>query len=157
MTIYNALRGRTRYAGLVNTKITSSAIVTLTGIAVAVSSWPGYPASNVLDGNDNTLWACGSSPVDDKWIYIDFYSTKNVAGYKIKQYQANGYSATRFKVQKSNDATSWVDVDDVSTSNLLTTKTFYEIQPARYVRFYAITGGSEQWQISTIELYGYSQ
>jgi hypothetical protein len=86
-------------------------------------------------------------------LYVNFGSAKFIAGYKIKQVQAGGYNATRFKVQKSDDTATWVDIDDVTTSDLLTIKTLSTIHGCQYVRFYAVEGGGKQWQIATVEVY----
>jgi len=126
----------------------------LSGSATAISVFEGNIADNVLDGNDETYWAGSSNPVDDDWIYIDLGSVKTIAGYKIYQPLDTNWSATRFKVQKSNSSSgSWVDIDDVTPAADTITKTLSEFHSCQYVRFYAVTGGIWSWHIHTIEIY----
>lgn len=117
----------------------------LTGTATASG---GTNPNNVLDGDNATYWYLTASVPDD-WIYIDFGSVKSIGKYYF--YQHDSYRAYTMKIQKSDDAITWTDIEEVSIGTELTS-TFSTPQSCRYIRFYGLTGYS-RWRVYTIEVY----
>lgn len=131
------------------------ATATLGATATAISVYDNHYANNVIDGNDTTYWAGGSNPVADDWIYIDLGASKDIVGYRLYQYpRAGAWGASHFKVQKADSASGpWTDISDVTPTADDVTIELASAHTTRYVRFYAVTGGNNSWQIYTIEIY----
>jgi hypothetical protein len=78
---------------------------------VTVSSPPdNCPGANAVDGDFTTRWS--SAYADSEWIYVDLGSVMSLIGVCLNWEAAY---AKAYKIQVSNDATSWSDV--YSTSN----------------------------------------
>ncbi len=119
--------------------------------AVASTTYSGYLASNVTDGNANSRWSSQFS--DDQWIYVDLGSVYTINRVVLRWETAYARS---YKLQVSNDATTWSDayrtttgdggVDDITLSS-----------PAsgRYVRMLGIQRATP-WGYSLFELEVYS-
>ncbi|SFU75946.1 mannan endo-1,4-beta-mannosidase [Clostridium sp. DSM 8431] len=108
-----------------------------------------YEGNNITDGNFDTRWASQSNSSND-WVCIDLGSTKDINEVLIKW--ENAY-ATQYKIQVSNDGTSWDDVyqnysgkgglDDINLSSSVT---------ARYVRINCSQKINYSWGYSIWEL-----
>lgn len=145
---------RTAAAGGTNLA-TAAAGATVTAISV----WAGYVAANAIDGNDTTFWAGASNPVADDWIYIDLGAVKTIGGYRLYQFPYGGdWGASRVRVQVTTElALEWQTVDEFYPAADDVTRDLSRAYSARYVRFYAVTGGVNSWQIYTIEIYQAAQ
>ena len=78
--------------------------------AVAASSGDEtnkFTADKVNDESMTTRWASTANHNDEKWVSLDFGSPKDVASVTLKWERCN---ATKYKIQSSNDGTSWQDV-----------------------------------------------
>jgi hypothetical protein len=80
--------------------------------AAASTSYSGYPASNVTDGNVNSRWS--SAFADNEWIYVDLGSAYAIDRVVLRWQTAYGRS---YKLQVSNDASSWSDVYSTATGD----------------------------------------
>ncbi len=69
-----------------------------------------FPASAAFDGNTGTRWSSAFS--DPQWIQVDLGSSLPVCGVGLNWEAAY---ATAFKIQVSNDASSWTDVYSTTT------------------------------------------
>src|SRR5258706_224410 len=65
----------------------------------------GYLPANAVDGNSSTRWASGYS--DDESIYVDLGATYRITGVTLRWEAAYG---SAYKIQTSNDASSWTDI-----------------------------------------------
>lgn len=88
-------------------------LLSLNRTAYASSSEGGNAANLAVDGNTGTRWssAWGSDP---QWIYVDLGATAQISRVKI---QWEGAYAKAYKVQTSNDETSWTDIYTTTTGD----------------------------------------
>jgi hypothetical protein len=119
--------------------------------AVASTSYSGYPASNMTDGNAVSRWSSQFS--DSQWIYVDLGSVRTISRVVLQWQVAYGRS---YQLQVSSDAATWTDVysttigdggvDDITLS-----------APAsgRYVRMLGLLRGTE-WGYSLLEFEVYA-
>jgi len=144
--------GDVLYGAKANPPFYNHALIASGASVVAISTYSGSP-ENVIDENDTTVWAGASNPVADDWIYIDLGQVRTITRFRIYQYPYGGsWGASSYKVQGSNDASSWTDIVTITPSDDDETITFASPQTYQYFRFYALTGGIYSWQIYTIEL-----
>src|ERR1700761_4248105 len=68
----------------------------------------GTPASAATDGNDGTRWA--SAFADPQWLQVDLGSAQAVS--QVSMHWETARAAT-FKIQVSNDGTTWTDASPV--------------------------------------------
>jgi hypothetical protein len=80
--------------------------------AVASTSYPGLPASNATDGNPASRWSSQFS--DNEWIYVDLGSVYTINRIVLRWEVAYGRG---YKIQVSNDASTWADVYSTTTGN----------------------------------------
>ena len=74
--------------------------------SVTSSSYEGgCPKENAVDGNTGTRWS--SLHTDDQWIYVDLGNTYTINRVYLLWETAYG---KEYKIQVSNDATSWTDI-----------------------------------------------
>jgi hypothetical protein len=83
----------------------STANLALGRPAVASTSYSGYPASNVTDGNASSRWSSQFS--DNEWIYVDLGSVYTISRVVLRWEAAYGRG---YKLQVSSDASTWTDV-----------------------------------------------
>lgn len=160
MTLQHALRGRTRYPGLVNPSIMRElenyALSIKGATATPISVWSGNNGNRAIDGNDSTYWAGASNPVADDWIYIDLKQVRAIHKFRIYQFPRNGdWGSPNFLLHGSDNASSWTNIGNYYPMTDDFTVTLDRGYFYRYFRFYAITGGKNSWQIYTLELWGY--
>jgi hypothetical protein len=91
-----------RITGTVNAAATNLA---LGKTAVASTSYPGFPASNVTDGNLSSRWSSQFS--ESEWIYVDLGAVFTINQVVLRWEVAYGRGYT---IQVSSDASSWSDV-----------------------------------------------
>jgi hypothetical protein len=112
----------------------------------ASSQHPGYEASQVLDGNPETIWhtAWGAgSPVHPHEIIIDLRSTHEIRGLTClpRQDMTNGRIG-KYEVYVSGDGQEWgvpVAVGEWPNSPALQTAMFSTAVQARYVKLVAVS------------------
>lgn len=116
---------------------------------VASSVADDSPAANAVDGDVNTRWSSAYS--DNEWIYVDLGSVKHLTGVKLSWEAAFGKS---YKIQVSNDASSWTDVYS-TTSSVGGIEQISFVASGRYVRMLGVqratTYGYSLWEF---EVYG---
>ncbi|WP_445739190.1 galactose-binding domain-containing protein [Paenibacillus sp. FSL F4-0236] len=103
----------------------------------------GFEASKATDGNSTTRWASieGSN---NEWIYVDLGATQSVNRVKLNWEDAY---AKGYKVQVSNDATTWTDTYVTTTGNGSIDDITFTANSGRYVRVLCTARGT---------VYGYS-
>ncbi|SEN62632.1 discoidin domain-containing protein [Actinacidiphila rubida] len=108
-----------------------------------------FPASAAVDGNTGTRWSSAFS--DPQWLQVDLGSTQTVSQVTLNWEAAY---ATSFKIQVSDNASTWTDVYSTTTAtggvqNLAVNGS------GRYVRFYgtarATAYGYSLWEF---QVYG---
>jgi hypothetical protein len=91
-----------RITGIVNA---AAANLALGKTAVASTSYTGFPASNVTDGNLSSRWSSQFS--ESEWIYVDLGAVFTIHQVVLRWETAYGRGYT---IQVSSDASSWSDV-----------------------------------------------
>lgn len=91
----------------------------------------------ILDTNDK--WCTDQNP-GAQWLKVDIGQTCNLNRWVVKHAGAGGETATLntkdFKLQKSNDGTTWTDVDAVTGNTANITDRNVTAFSARYVQLY---------------------
>jgi beta-glucosidase len=91
----------------------------------------GNEAGKAVDGSTTTRWSSVFS--DPQWIYVDLGTSYNVNHVKLNWEAAYGKS---YKIQVSNDATTWTDVYSTTTGDGGIDDLTFTAVGARYVRMY---------------------
>lgn len=119
--------------------------------ATASTSISGWSASKVTDCIGDTCWSSNShsSASSTEWIYVDIGSQKKVSGLRV--YPRTYCFPEDFKIQYSNNASSWTDVagqtytgyydPEGSTQRFV----FTSLVDARYIRIYATKLRKDQY------------
>jgi hypothetical protein len=81
-------------------------------LAVASTSYPGFPASNATDGNLASRWSSQFS--DSEWIYVDVGSVFAIGRVVLRWETAYGRS---YQIQVSDDAATWSGVYSTTTGD----------------------------------------
>lgn len=110
----------------------------------------GTVKKHATDGDLTTRW--GSLQQDDQWIYVDLGKTYSL--YKTKIYWEAAY-ASEYKLQVSDDAQTWHDVKDVTSTGGTDEVKLGDV-PARYLRVYGVKRATN-YGISLYELEVYGQ
>lgn len=79
-------------------------------MASTTAAGAGISAEAVNDGDSATSWE--SAPADGEWIYVDLQSRKNINNVALNWNAAYGKG---FKIQVSDNATSWTDAYTTTT------------------------------------------
>ena len=120
-----------------------------TGITItAEGSQSGNPYSNVNDGSLATRWSYEGK---NKWICFDLKEAKRVYAVDVAFYDGNKRTFY-FKVQVSNDKSTWTDVTaDLSSSGMTNELERYSFDPveARYVRLLCSGNSTNNWNSPT--------
>lgn len=110
-------------------------------------------------GGGNSKW-CSNSSAKTKWLMIDLGQTYTINRWVVKHAGAGGestsYNTKNFKLQKSNNGTTWTDVDTVTNNTASVTDRRVNAFTARYVRLYITTptqGSDTAARIYEFELY----
>jgi beta-glucanase (GH16 family) len=108
--------------------------------------------SAAVDGNISTRWS--SAFADPQWIYVDLGATYTINRVKITWEAA---SASQYKVQLSNDATTWSDLKAVVDNTTLVNEHTGLAGSGRYIRIYGTVRSTPYgYSIYELEVYGTS-
>ncbi len=114
---------------------------------VASSVADGTVAANAVDGDWTTRWS--SAYTDNEWIYVDLGSAQNVNGVDLNWETAY---ASAFKIQVSNNASTWNDVYSTTTGTGGIQTISFTPTSARYVRMLGVhratTYGYSLWDFT---------
>ena len=111
----------------------------------ASSTYPGYPASNLNDGNFGTRWSSQFS--DPQWIYIDLGNFYRIDS--VKLYWETAYGRD-FEIQTSVDGTNWITIKKVTGNNQMTNVLTGLNGIGKYIRLYGTARGT-MWGYSLYE------
>jgi beta-glucanase (GH16 family) len=90
----------------------------------------GTPASSAVDGNAGTRWS--SAAADPQWLQVDLGSSQSICQVQLNWETAYG---TAFKIQTSENATTWTDIYSTTTGTG-GNQTLNVTGTGRYVRMY---------------------
>ncbi|MCX4782198.1 glycosyl hydrolase family 8 [Streptomyces sp. NBC_01264] len=130
----------------------AAAVLVSTGKPTTASSveGSGFEAGKAVDANAATRWASAEG-VDPQWIRIDLGSAHTISRVKLSWEAAYGKT---YKIQTSNDGTSWTDVYSTSTGNGATDDLTLT-GTGRYVRVHATARGTAYgYSLWEFEVYG---
>jgi galactose oxidase len=127
-------------------------------IAFADSYQPGYPASNVLDGNVNSFWHTPFGATGNAlphYITIDMAQTQtgvNQVAYIPRQDGQSNGNIGEHKIDTSIDGVNWNPVSAIGTyqDSASTKTTFFEAINCRFVRLTAYTEAGARGPWSSI-------
>lgn len=112
----------------------------------------GTPANAATDGNTTSRWSSAFS--DSQWIYVDLGQTYSVNRVKITWEGAYGKD---YKVQVSNNLSTWNDLKTVSGNTALVNDWTALTGSGRYVRILGTLRGTPYgYSIFELEVYGNS-
>ena len=127
--------------------------LSLNSSAKAVASYQDgtYLASNAIDGNSATRWSSDHSNDPNAWIYVDLGARYNVSSASLSWEAA---FASAYKLQVSDNATSWTDVTSV-TAGKGAVESLSVGRAARYVRMQGVTPATQYgYSLYEFEVYG---
>nr|WP_234536212.1 discoidin domain-containing protein [Paenibacillus pseudetheri] len=111
----------------------------------------GFEASRATDGNSTTRWASVEGS-NNEWIYVDLGATQSVNRVKLNWEDAY---AKGYKVQVSNDATTWTDAYVTTTGDGSIDDITFTANSGRYVRVLCTARGTVYgYSIFDFEVYG---
>lgn len=107
-----------------------------------ISGWEPY---TVLDGNNSKAWSSSqhTQAASTEWVYVDTGASQNITGIRLQPRQGGLCFPVDFKLQYSNDGSSWTDVPGQSYTGYpnpgssMQTFKFSSLVNARYIRLYA--------------------
>lgn len=118
----------------------------------------GEEASYAVDGSAGTHWASTSS--GPHWLTIDLGVSKTIKKWIVRNAQAGGepasYNTKNYKLQVSDNGTTFTDVDTVSGNTAAVTERSLSGSTGRYFRLYITTpnnNGDQVARIREFELY----
>jgi polygalacturonase len=119
----------------------------------ASSEWNStYSAAKACDGTTSTRWASASGTNAGSWLLVDFGSNTTYNQVVIKE--TNYANITSFKLQSSNDASTFTDIASGTTIGASKTITFSSAT-SRYLRLYVVSALDEA-NVNEMEVYNSS-
>lgn len=111
-----AICNSTYFESVLNTKVpTMTSNTAPYGTAIASNYISGYDIYKAFDRNTSTAWNC-TSTTSGAWIGYEFINPINVG--RIFHFNGNGTPVNTFKIQYSDDNSTWNDTGDSYTINL---------------------------------------
>lgn len=142
---------------------TTTSNLALNKTVTANSYVTGETPQKAVDGTttNNSKW-CSTTNIGAQWLTIDLGSNYNINRWVVKHAGAGGESSSfntkDFKLQKSTDGTTWVDVDSVTGNTANITDRTVTAFNTRYLRLYITNPQTatnyKAARIYEIELYG---
>ena len=110
--------------------------------------------------SDDSLWWHSGTSVTTRWISYKFNSAKNVKKFTIKNVNTSGGgNINSFKLQASNDGSSWIDLGTYTNSNVNGAESTFNVNNESaylYYRIYieSIHDAINYARIKRIQMYG---
>ena len=127
------------------------------GEAFASSQGSGYEAYKGFDGNNSTFWWNNNGGVVG--AYIGYKFTKKVIVTSLSMMSHDQEGIRTFKVQASNDMSSWTDLSGTLSLGSLLTLTTHNLNNSKSYQYYRIyvlsSNGSSNVNMRTLQFYGY--
>ena len=123
------------------------------------SRYAGEAQGTLVDGDYDTQWTSASNVINapEHWAIVDLGEEKNIGCWIIRHSPETGCATSDFKLQYSNDKTSWTDFAVVEgNTELVSTGTLENPISARYVRLLVTKGtqtDNSYARIRELELY----
>ncbi|RZA00031.1 MAG: hypothetical protein EOP47_15185, partial [Sphingobacteriaceae bacterium] len=129
----NALKDTTTYCFNAYGNALGSNNLALNKPTTASGQETNNPKERAVDGVRSTRWASGSS-ANDTWIYVDLGAPTSISAVNLVW---ESY-AKSYKIQVSNNATTWTDVYSTTTGNGGDDEITFPATTARYVKMQGV-------------------
>ncbi len=108
---------------------------------VSAPPFPGYPATNAIDGSTWTYWSSDYTrpDADEQWIAFDLGSDRPIANVRLL-WHPDAW-ARQYRLQVSKDALTWYDAFHI-TSGTGGTEDWSVFSSGRYVRMFGEARGT---------------
>lgn len=135
-----------------------NAALPATGAVASANHWynASYAPAKAIDSNGGTAWGCGLTPVTAGTWWVDLGAAYTIRSVRCVQNGSNSaYRASAYNLDYSDNGVDWTTLLNVTVS---AADEYYSIDPtlARYWRLDATAGGANDWQLFTVELWGYA-
>ncbi|GBF74286.1 alpha-1,2-mannosidase [Paenibacillus sp. 598K] len=118
-----------------------------------------------VDGNTKTKWCDSSSTSIGKWLMLDLGESFTINQWIVKNNcmaegnQCPNWNAKNFRLQKSEDGKTWIDVDVIQDNVQTIVDRYVPAFDAQYVRLYITKGAADRHtvRIAEFEVYGVKQ
>lgn len=118
--------------------------------AAASTEWSAtYAAGKAVDGTTSTRWASASGTNAGQWLRVDLGSSQTYS--KVVIQETSFANITSFKLQSSNDGSTFTDITSGTTIGSSKTITFSPVT-SRYIRLYVVAA-SDEANINEFEVY----
>ena len=124
-------------------------------VASASGTGSGTAVANAIDGNATTRWRANVAQAANQFFQVDMGSQQTFAAIRLDTTTTPTEFPRSFRVQVSNDNTSWGTVPNVATgtsTNAVTTIPFVP-QSARFVRITLTNSDAAFWSIYEFNAY----
>jgi hypothetical protein len=146
------------YESVLDVKVpTMTSNTTPSGVCSASSERDGYNAYKAFDGNNDTEWEAFDGPTNS-WIKYDFSTPITVKSVELIQNIGHADFIASFKIQGSNDNSSWIDLYTGSNPAETNRWNIENNTAYRYYRFYCVSSkgnpGIVKTAFRTLQFYG---
>ncbi|WP_282940003.1 discoidin domain-containing protein [Paenibacillus sp. RC67] len=118
--------------------------------ATASTEWSAtYAAGKAFDGTTSTRWASASGTNAGQWLRVDLGSSQTYS--KVVIQETNFANITSFKLQSSNDGSTFTDITSGTTIGASKTITFSPVT-SRYIRLNVVSA-SDEANVNEFEVY----
>ncbi|MFE5324342.1 discoidin domain-containing protein [Paenibacillus sp. NPDC056579] len=116
------------------------------------TSWSTtYAADKAFDGSTSTRWSSAQNSFNDQWLQVDLGAGSEFSRVVIKE--TSFQRVTSYKLQSSNDGTTFTDIPGTAGTTIGTSKTItFPAVTSQYVRLYIGTATNEP-SINEMEVY----
>ncbi|WP_164716281.1 discoidin domain-containing protein [Paenibacillus whitsoniae] len=118
----------------------------------ASTTWSAsYAADKAFDGSTSTRWSAASGSLTNQWLSVDFGTSTTFDQVMVKE--ASFQRVTAYKLQSSNDGTTFTDIAGTAGTTIGASKTInFTGVSARYLRLF-VTSASDVPTIDEMEVY----
>jgi F5/8 type C domain-containing protein len=119
--------------------------------ATASTTWSAsYAPAAAFDGSDTTRWAASAGSTVNQWIAVDLGALSTYDRVVLKEISFARVSS--FKIQSSNDGTTYVDISGASGTTIGAAKTVtFAAVASRHVRVF-IVGATQEPTLNDIQV-----
>lgn len=123
---------------------TPSENLALNKAAAASSSWSTtYTADKAFDGTTTTRWVSAKGTTNGEWLRVDFGANTTYNQVTLVE-DSVPVHVTSFKLQSSDDGTTFTDIPGASGTSIGASKTLsFSPVTSRYLRLYVVTATSD--------------
>ncbi len=135
--------------------VVPGALDRLNWVVTALSSGPGDPVGNSIDGKANTRWATGAQQVNGQWLQVDMAVTNTINKVLLDASASPSDYPRGYRVNLSMDGVNWGAAVATGAGSAAVTSITFSQQAARYVRI-TQTGSAPGlwWSVHELNIFG---